>query len=72
MAAVMFLQQKMTPSTMDPAQARVMQFMPLIFSLMMISLPSALTLYMFVSTFFGILQQYLFLKDKPATTVAVK
>jgi YidC/Oxa1 family membrane protein insertase len=72
MAAVMYLQQKMTPSTMDPAQARVMQFMPIIFSLMMISLPSALTLYMFVSTFFGILQQYLFLRDKPATAVAIK
>lgn len=72
MAAVMYLQQKMTPSTMDPAQAKVMQFMPIIFSLMMISLPSALTLYMFVSTFFGILQQYLFLRDKPATAVAVK
>jgi YidC/Oxa1 family membrane protein insertase len=70
MAAVMYLQQKMTPSTMDPAQAKVMQFMPLIFSFMMISLPSALTLYMFVSTFFGILQQYLFLKDKqPAVAI---
>lgn len=71
MAAVMYLQQKMTPSTMDPAQAKVMQFMPLLFSFMMISLPSALTLYMFVSTFFGILQQYLFLKDKPSV-LAVK
>ncbi len=70
MAAVMYLQQKMTPSTMDPAQAKVMQFMPLIFSFMMISLPSALTLYMFVSTFFGILQQYLFLKDKQAVVAA--
>lgn len=70
MAVVMFLQQKMTPSTMDPAQAKVMQFMPLIFSLMMISLPSALTLYMFVSTFFGILQQYLFLKDKNSVELA--
>ena len=72
MAAVMYLQQKMTPSTMDPAQAKVMQYMPLVFSLMMISLPSALTLYMFVSTFFGILQQYLFLKDKPALKVSVQ
>lgn len=71
MAIVMFLQQKLTPSTMDPNQAKVMQFMPLIFSFMMISLPSALTLYMFVSTFFGIVQQYLFLKDK-ASVLAVK
>lgn len=70
MAAVMYLQQKMTPSTMDPAQAKIMQFMPLVFSLMMVSLPSALTLYMFVSTFFGIIQQYLFLKDKNSVELA--
>ena len=72
MASVMYLQQKITPSTMDPAQAKVMQFMPLIFSFMMISLPSALTLYMFVSTFFGILQQYLFLRDKPSVLAVNK
>lgn len=70
MAAVMYLQQKMTPSTMDPAQAKIMQYMPLVFSLMMVSLPSALTLYMFVSTFFGIIQQYLFLKDKNSVELA--
>ncbi len=70
MALVMYIQQKMTPTTMDPAQAKIMQFMPLIFSLMMISLPSALTLYMFVSTFFGIIQQYMFLKDKSSVELA--
>jgi YidC/Oxa1 family membrane protein insertase len=64
MAIVMYLQQKMTPSNMDPAQAKVMQFLPLIFSFMMLSLPSALTLYIFVSTLFGIIQQYFFLRDK--------
>lgn len=69
MAIVMYLQQKMTPSTMDPAQAKMMQFLPLIFSFMMISLPSALTLYIFVSTLFGIIQQFLFLKEKNALTV---
>ncbi len=72
MATVMYLQQKMTPSTMDPAQAKIMQFMPLVFSFMMISLPSALTLYMFVSTLFGIIQQYLILKDKNAVEIAQK
>jgi YidC/Oxa1 family membrane protein insertase len=64
MAIVMYLQQKMTPSNMDLAQAKVMQFLPLIFSFMMLSLPSALTLYIFVSTLFGIIQQYFFLRDK--------
>jgi YidC/Oxa1 family membrane protein insertase len=68
MAVVMYLQQKMTPSNMDPAQAKVMQFLPIIFSLMMLTLPSALTLYIFVSTLFGIIQQYFFLRDKNSVT----
>ena len=64
MGISMYIQQKITPSTMDPMQAKVLQFMPILFSLMMISLPSGLTLYIFVSTFFGIVQQYIFMKDK--------
>jgi YidC/Oxa1 family membrane protein insertase len=68
MAIVMYLQQKMTPSNMDPAQAKVMQFLPLVFSFMMLTLPSALTLYIFVSTLFGITQQYFFLRDKHSMT----
>jgi YidC/Oxa1 family membrane protein insertase len=66
MGTTMFIQQKITPTTMDPQQAKAMQFMPVIFSLMMISLPSGLTLYIFVSTLFGITQQYLIMKDKKA------
>lgn len=62
MGGAMYLQQKMTPSTMDPAQARIMQFMPIVFSLMMFTLPSGLTLYMSVTTIFSIMQQYFFMK----------
>lgn len=64
MGIVMFLQQKMTPTTMDPTQAKIMLAMPVVFSLMMVNLPSALTLYLFVSTFFGIVQQYFVLHEK--------
>ena len=61
--------QKMTPTTMDPAQAKVMAFMPVIFTFMMVSLPSGLTLYMFVSTLFGVVQQKAFMRgDKPMLT----
>ena len=62
MGATMFIQQKITPSTMDPAQAKVMAFLPLFFAVLMASLPSGLTLYIFVSTLFGITQQYIFMK----------
>jgi YidC/Oxa1 family membrane protein insertase len=67
MGATMFVQQKITPTAMDPAQAKVMQFMPLFFSFLMFSLPSGLTLYIFVSTLFGIIQQYMVMKDKKQT-----
>ncbi|RLA63134.1 MAG: hypothetical protein DRQ88_10635 [Epsilonproteobacteria bacterium] len=58
MAISMFLQQKFTPTTTtDPMQKKLMMFMPLIFGFIMKDLPSGLTLYIFVSTIFGILQQ---------------
>lgn len=60
MGLVMFINQKLTPSTMDPAQAKIMMIMPVFFSFLMIKLPSALTLYIFVSTLFGIIQQMIF------------
>lgn len=63
MGITMFLQQKLTPTTMDPQQAKILQWMPVIFSFFMLSLPSGLTLYIFVSTLFGICQQYYFMKD---------
>jgi YidC/Oxa1 family membrane protein insertase len=68
MGGTMFLQQKMTPTTMDPAQAKIMAFLPLVFTLFMLQLPSGLTLYMTVSAIFGIVQQYIFLKDSKKAT----
>jgi YidC/Oxa1 family membrane protein insertase len=58
MTLAMFLQQKITPSTsMDPTQQKIMMFMPLIFGVIMKDLPAGLTLYIFVSTVLGMLQQ---------------
>jgi len=72
MGATLYVQHKITPTTMDPTQAKVMQFMPVIFSLMMVSLPSGLTLYTFISTLFGILQQQYFTRDTRKTTTLTK
>ncbi|RJQ51692.1 MAG: membrane protein insertase YidC [Nitrospiraceae bacterium] len=58
MGATMVLQQKMTPSTMDPAQAKIMMFMPVIFTFMFLSFPSGLVLYWLVNNVLGIAQQY--------------
>ena len=66
MGVTMFFQQKLTPSTMDPAQQKILNFMPIIFTVFMFSLPSGLTLYNFVSALFGVIQQYFLLKDTSA------
>jgi YidC/Oxa1 family membrane protein insertase len=72
MGLTMFIQQKLTPTALEPMQQKVMLFMPVIFSVFMISLPSALTLYIFVSTLFGVLQQYLFTKSKTPAPTAIQ
>ena len=59
MAVSMFVQQKITPSTItDKMQQRIFLFMPLIFGFFMKDLPSGLSLYIFVSTLSGIFQQF--------------
>ena len=60
----LFVQQKITPTNMPPAQARILAFMPLLFVLFMLQLPSGLTLYIFISSLFGLIQQAFFVKAK--------
>jgi YidC/Oxa1 family membrane protein insertase len=59
MGVSMFVQQKMTPMTGDPRQAKMMLIMPFIFTFMFLNLPSGLVLYWFVSNVLQILQQKL-------------
>lgn len=67
MGVTMFVQQKITPTTVqDPMQAKIMMWMPVLFTFLMIYLPSGLTLYMFVSSLFAVIQQYFFTKAKTA------
>lgn len=63
MGVTMYLQQKMTPTNLEPAQKKVMMFLPVIFAFFMISLPSGLTLYITVSSIFGVIQQIYFMKN---------
>ncbi len=58
MGASMFLQQKMTPAQGDPAMARMMMFLPVIFTFMFINFASGLVLYWFVNNLLSIAQQY--------------
>jgi YidC/Oxa1 family membrane protein insertase len=58
MGASMFIQQKMTPSPGDPAQAKMMLFMPIIFTFMFLNFASGLVLYWLLNNVLSIIQQY--------------
>lgn len=64
MGVTLWVQQKITPNTMDPAQQKVMMILPIFFTAMMSTLASGLTLYIFVSGLFGVLQQLYFMRDE--------
>jgi YidC/Oxa1 family membrane protein insertase len=55
---LMFVQQRMTPSTMDPMQAKIMMYMmPIMITAFMLFLPAGLCLYMVTNSTLGIAQQ---------------
>ena len=58
MGASMLLQQKMTPTPGDPAQAKMMMLMPVVFTFIFINFSSGLVLYWLVSNIFSMAQQY--------------
>jgi YidC/Oxa1 family membrane protein insertase len=58
MGVTMFWQQRITPSTADPMQQRIMMMMPLMFMVFFIWAPAGLVLYWFVSNLWMIGQQY--------------
>jgi YidC/Oxa1 family membrane protein insertase len=58
MAISMYIQVKLNPTPPDPIQAKVMLYMPLIFSLMFFFFPSGLVLYYIVNNILSIAQQW--------------
>jgi len=70
MTITMILQTKMNPTPPDPVQAKVMQFMPYMFSVFFFFFPAGLVLYWLVNNILSILQQWqiqrMFDRDKPA------
>ncbi|HKX53498.1 MAG TPA: membrane protein insertase YidC [Nitrosospira sp.] len=58
MGISMFLQQRLSPPATDPIQARVMQIMPLAFSVFFFFFPAGLVLYSLVNNVLSIAQQW--------------
>jgi len=58
MGVSMFLQQKMSPSPGDPTQAKMMMFLPLIFTFLFLNFAAGLVIYWLVNNILAIIQQY--------------
>ena len=58
MGASMFFQQKLNPSQMDPAQQKIFQWLPAIFTIMFLWFPAGLVLYWLVNNLLSMAQQW--------------
>ncbi len=58
MGATMVIQQKMTPSAADPAQAKMFMLMPIMFTFLFLNFPSGLVIYWLINNVLSIAHQY--------------
>ena len=70
MGASMFFQQKLNPPPPDPMQAKVMQWMPVIFTFFFLFFPAGLVLYWVVNNLLSILQQWVITRQIEKATVS--
>ncbi len=74
MGGTMFLQQRLNPAPADPAQARMFQFMPILFTFMLARSPSGLVLYWAWNNLLSVGQQWLIMRqaEAPKTKLPAK
>lgn len=74
MGATMLIQQKLNPAPPDPMQAKVMMFLPILFTALFWNFPAGLVLYWVVNNALSILQQWYITRkysdDRPKKTLA--
>ena len=63
MGLSMFVQQRLNPAPPDPMQAKIMMFMPVIFTVMFLNFPAGLVLYWLTNNVLGVLQQWWVMKQ---------
>ncbi len=62
MGCTMFLQQKLNPPPPDPVQARMFQFMPIIFTFMLARFPAGLVIYWTTNNLLSVAQQWFIMR----------
>lgn len=68
MGATMIIQTKLNPAPPDPIQAKVMQIMPVVFSIVFFFFPAGLVLYSIVNNVLSIIQQWFITRGTMETT----
>ncbi len=58
MGFTMLIQQKLNPAPPDPMQAKIMMFLPVVFTILFLNFPAGLVLYWIVNNTLSILQQW--------------
>ncbi|MBM4145873.1 MAG: membrane protein insertase YidC [Nitrospira sp.] len=58
MGITMVIQQKMTPTSLDPTQNKIMMLMPVVFTFLFLNFASGLVLYWLMNNLFSIAQQF--------------
>ena len=58
MGASMFVQQMLNPAPVDPMQAKVMKFMPIMFTALFLFFPAGLVLYWLTNNLLSMAQQW--------------
>ena len=71
MGVGMFFQQQMMSVSTDPAQAKLMYMMPIIFTFMFWGFPSGLVLYWLTNSIVSMIEQYVILKRQPAADTSL-
>ena len=69
MGATMLLQQRMTPTSGDPKQQKIMQLMPIVFTFMFLWFPAGLVLYWLINNLLAIGQQYFINKNMATKSI---
>jgi YidC/Oxa1 family membrane protein insertase len=69
MGVTMYLQQKLNPPPPDPVQAKIFQFMPIIFTFMLASFPAGLVIYWSWNNLLTIAQQWTIMRRSRLKTV---
>ena len=72
MGASMLIQQRLNPAPLDPVQKRVMQVLPIVFTLFFAFFPAGLVLYWVVNNILSILQQWYITRKIDAEPISGK